>query len=333
MRVIHLAGAGPTEAEGAAPLGTGPSVDVAGQDAPEGPLVVTIGAYDGVHLGHRQLIARVTAAAAELACGSAVVTFDRHPATVVRPQSAPRLLTDLPQKLELLASTGIDVVLVLHFDDARASETPEDFVRTVLVGALQARSVVVGHDFHFGRHRRGNVELLARMGAEYGFDVMGVRLVTLGGDTVPVSSTRIRQLLAEGRVEEAAVLLDRPHQVRGTVVHGDKRGRELGFPTANVAVPTSIAVPADGVYAGWYIGLDDVARPAALSLGRRPTFYQQADLSLLEVHIMDFSGDLYGQAAKVEFGTRLRGQERFASADVLVEQMHRDVAAARKYLG
>jgi riboflavin kinase/FMN adenylyltransferase len=318
MRVIHL-------------LGT-PGWD-RGESPAEGPFALTIGAYDGVHIGHRELIARVSAAAETHRCCSAVVTFDRHPATVVRPDSAPRLLTDLDQKLELLATTGVDLTLVVHFDEERAAETPEDFVRVVLVEALQARSVVVGHDFHFGRHRRGNVALLARMGAEYGFDVTGVRLVTLGDDTLPVSSTRIRQLLADGEVEQAARLLARPHQVRGTVIHGDKRGRELGYPTANVAVPAAIAMPGDGVYAGWYLGVDGVRRPAALSIGRRPTFYEDADLSLLEAHLIDFSGDLYGQAARVEFVARLRSQERFASAAALVEQMGRDVSSARSRLG
>ncbi len=323
MRVLHLVGAGPAAVDA-------PSTDAS---IPDEPYAVTIGAYDGVHLGHRELIARVRAAAVGLGCGSAVVTFDRHPATVVRPDSAPRLLTDLDQKLELLAAAGVDMTLVVHFDEERAAETPEDFVRTVIVDTLHARSVVVGHDFHFGRHRAGNVALLARMGAEWGFDVTGVRLVTAGSDTTPVSSTRIRQLIADGRVEDAAGLLDRPHQVRGEVVHGDRRGRELGFPTANVAVPAAIAVPADGVYAGWYLGPDGVRRRAALSLGRRPTFYEQADLSLLEAHLLDFAGDLYDQPARVEFVARLRGQERYPSADELVEQMHRDVADAGSRLG
>jgi riboflavin kinase/FMN adenylyltransferase len=313
MRVLHL----PDEASGRS------------DDA----FAVTIGAYDGVHLGHRALIGRVQAAAATLGCGSAVVTFDRHPATVVRPESAPALLTDLDQKLELLAATGVDLTLVVHFDRDRAGETPEDFARTVLVDLLHARSVVVGHDFHFGAGRRGNVEMLARMGAEYGFDVTGMRLVTVGGENAPVTSTRIRGAVAAGDVEEAARLLDRPHQVRGVVVHGDKRGRELGYPTANVAVPSSIAMPADGVYAGRYTGPDGVARGAALSIGRRPTFYADADLSLLEVNILDFSGDLYDQPARVDFVARLRGQERFGSVEALVAQMGRDVDAARLRLG
>jgi riboflavin kinase / FMN adenylyltransferase len=315
MKVVHLHGASPHWGEGERP--------------PEGPYAVTIGAYDGVHIGHRQLIARVEDSARTFGCASAVVTFDRHPATVVRPASAPRLLTDLDQKLELLEAAGVTLTLVVHFDKERAAETAEDFVRTVLVEALHVRSVVVGHDFHFGRDRRGNVELLARMGAEYGFDVTGVRLLTSGPDARPVSSTRIRQLLAAGEVEPAAVLLDRPHQVRGLVVDGDKRGRELGFPTANVAVPQAIAMPGDGVYAGWYIGPEGRRRPAALSLGRRPTFYEDADLSLLEAHLIDFSGNLYGEEARVEFVTRIRGQVRFDSVDALIAQMRADVDHAR----
>jgi riboflavin kinase/FMN adenylyltransferase len=332
MKVIHLP-FDPAQGGGEDPVGTGGATSTAGAGALADACAVTIGAYDGVHRGHRELISRVRAAAATLEISSAVVTFDRHPATVVRPESAPPLLTDLDYKLELLASTGVDVTLVVHFDTERAHESPEDFVITVLVDTLHARSVVVGHDFHFGAGRQGNVELLARMGAEYGFDVTGLRLLTVGHDERPVSSTRIRQLLSAGRVDEAAELLGRPHQVRGVVEHGDKRGRELGFPTANVALPRAIALPADGVYAGRFNGADGVWRAAALSLGRRPTFYAEADLSLLECHVLDFTGDLYGQKAKVEFIAYLRGQERYDGVDALIAQMGRDVEAARVALG
>jgi riboflavin kinase / FMN adenylyltransferase len=200
------------------------------------------------------------------------------------------------------------------------------------VGCLDTRAVVVGHDFHFGYKRRGNVPLLQHMGAELGFDVTGLRLFADGPGEQPVSSTRIRQLLAAGAVADAAVLLGRPHQVRGVVTHGDHRGRDLGFPTANVALPGSVAVPADGVYAGWYEGSDRLRRPAAVSVGRRPTFYEDGDRSLLEAHLLDFEGDLYGDQARVDFVAHLRGQVRFASIDELVEQMGRDVAAARRIL-
>lgn len=294
------------------------------------PSALTIGAYDGVHLGHRELISRTIDAAVALGAVSTVVTFDRHPASVVRPDSAPLLLTDSDQKLELLAATGVERTVLVSFDEERAGEDPEDFVREVLVGALAARSVVVGHDFHFGRARRGNVELLARMGAELGFDVTGLRLRSEGG--APVSSTRIRAELAAGDVEAAAALLGRPHQVRGTVVPGDRRGRELGYPTANVEVAAGMALAADGVYAGWYLGPDGERRPAAVSIGRRPTFYSGGGPSLVEAHLLDFAGDLYGQRAAVELIARLRGQARFASAGELVEAMAADIASAREAL-
>ena len=299
------------------------------------PCAVTIGAYDGVHLGHKQVIDRVRREAQDLGVASAVVTFDRHPASVVRPDSAPRLLTDLDQKIELLEQTGVDYVLVVRFDEDRAEESAEDFVREVLVGCLSTRAVVVGHDFHFGYKRRGNVPLLQEMGAELGFDVTGVTLVIDGPGGQPISSTRIRALLSEGRVREAAALLGRLHQVRGTVVHGDERGRLLGYPTANLSVPAAIVLPADGVYAGWYVRPDGSRLPAALSLGRRPTFYRDEDeeTSLLEAHVLDFSGDLYGERARVEFADRIRGQVRFEDVDALVDQMRRDVEQCRRILG
>ena len=297
------------------------------------PCVVTIGAYDGVHLGHRQVIDRVRREAQDLGVGSAVVTFDQHPASVVRPDSAPRLLTDLEQKIELLAGTGVDYVLVVRFDEERAEESAEDFVREVLVGCLSTRAVVVGHDFHFGYKRSGNVPLLQEMGAELGFDVTGVILVSEDPGGKPISSTRIRALLSEGRVREAAALLGRPHQVRGRVIEGDRRGRLLGYPTANLSVPSSIALPEDGVYAGWYVRPGGSRLPAALSLGRRPTFYEHEDTSLLEAYVLDFSGDLYGEAARVEFADRIRGQVRFEDAEALVAQMGSDVGECRRILG
>lgn len=308
---------------------------------PAGGTVVTIGVYDGVHLGHRGLLQRVQAMAGTMAAASAVVTFDRHPASVVRPESAPKLLTDLEQRIELLGETGVDYALVVHFDAERAHESAEDFVREVLVGCLGARAVVVGHDFHFGRNRGGNVSLLQKMGAELGFDVLGLTLIddagafaAESGDTAHevVSSTRIRTLLQEGDVEHAALLLGRAHEVRGTVQHGDKRGRELGFPTANVGVPADILLPADGIYAGWLVRRDGSTHPAALSLGRRPTFYEDADMSLLEAYVLDFDGDLYDEPVKVRFVTKLRDEVKFDSAEALVEQMGRDVEQTREAL-
>jgi riboflavin kinase/FMN adenylyltransferase len=295
--------------------------------------VVTIGAYDGVHLGHQRVLHLVRELASARGLEAAVVTFDRHPAQVVRPESAPKLLTSLDQKLELLDATGdVDVCCVLTFDEARSHETAEDFVTEVLVEKLRARRVVVGEDFHFGHKRGGNVPLLGRMGAELGFEVLGLALVAVegdGGGTI-YSSTRIRELLAEGDVTEAARLLGRPHEVRGIVTEGDRRGRTLGFPTANLTVPSEICLPADGIYAGTFVADDGVSRPAAISLGRRPTFYDHADMSLLEAYVLDFDGDLYGQQAGVRFVERLRGEQRFDSVDALVEQMSRDVEATRR---
>jgi len=302
---------------------------------PEEGTAVTIGAFDGVHRGHRTVIAALRERAAEEGLATAVVTFDRHPASVVRPESAPLLLTDLDQKLELLADCGVDYTLVVRFDEERAVEPAEDFVDQVLVGCLNARLVAVGRDFHFGHGRRGNVELLGRMGADLGFEVIGHELVGLEGTGVsgqPVSSTRIRQALAAGDLDLANEMLGRPHEVRGVVDHGDKRARELDFRTANLDVPPTTCLPADGIYAGWYLTPDGVRHPTAISLGRRPTFYERADTSLLEAHLIDFDGDLYGQPARVQFVERLRDELKFDSVDALVAQMGRDVDQARALL-
>jgi riboflavin kinase/FMN adenylyltransferase len=297
--------------------------------------VVTIGAFDGVHLGHTEVLRLVNDLARARDLEAAVVTFDRHPAQVVRPESAPKLLNTLEQKLELLDATGlVDVVVVLTFDEARSTESAEEFVEEVLVGRLHARLVVVGADFHFGHRRGGNVALLERMGAEHGFEVIGLGLVSPEGEGgEPVSSTRIRKLLGDGDVAGAAALLGRPHAVRGTVEAGDRRGRELGFPTANLAVAPELCLPADGIYAGTFVGAERIVRPAAISLGRRPTFYEGAAVPLLEAYVLDFSGDLYGQPSEVGFVERLRGEEKFDAIDALIEQMHRDVEATRRILG
>lgn len=298
---------------------------------------VTIGAYDGLHLGHRSVIDQVRSVSAGRGLASALVTFDRHPAAVVRPESAPLLLCDLDQKLELLESTGIDLVVVVTFDAARASETAEDFVREVLVDCLRAEAVIVGEDFHFGKGRGGNVELLERMGPDLGFDVQGISLVDETGQPAAghnrVSSTSIRRALAAGELAPATAMLGRHHEVRGVVAHGDERGRELGFPTANVSVPGSIQLPADGIYAGWFERADGTVWSAAISLGRRPTFYETADASLLEAHLLDFEGDLYDERVAVRFVERLRGEEKFDGIDGLIEQMRRDCADARNVLG
>ena len=220
---------------------------------------------------------------------------------------------------------------MLHFDEARSREPAEEFVREVLVNAAHARLVVVGADFHFGKARGGDVALLQRMGAELGFEVIGLGLEAAAGGTI-YSSTHIRELLAAGDVSAAAALLGRPHEVRGHVVEGDRRGRELGYPTANVAVPGRGCLPVDGIYAGTFLAADGAERAAAISLGRRPTFYEHADTSLLEAHVLDFDGDLYGQAVRVRFVERLRGEAKFDSVEELVAQIERDVEDTRRAL-
>jgi riboflavin kinase/FMN adenylyltransferase len=293
--------------------------------------VLTIGAYDGLHLGHQAVIAQVRALAAERGARSAVVTFDRHPATVVRPESAPQLLTDHTQRMELFEATGIDAAVVLPFTQEMADESPLAFIERVLVTCLRAECVVVGDDFHFGRHREGNVALLREIGETHDFAVEPVVLVPRSdGVDEPLSSTAIRRALAGGNVTLAADMLGRPFEARGVVVQGDQRGRLLGFPTANVEVSNRVCLPADGVYAGFYERPDGSRHPCAINLGRRPTFYEHADSSLLEAHLLDFEGDLYGEPARIQFVAFLRSERKFDGIDALVEQLKHDIEHARE---
>ena len=308
--------------------------------------VCTIGAYDGLHLGHRTVVDHVRTIAGNMSARSVIVTFDRHPASLVRPESAPRLLTDQQQKLELLADTGVDAVAVVRFDEAQAAESPEDFVIRVLVKALGVRAVVVGEDFHFGRHRAGNVELLRRLGEVHDFGVVPYTLIRRNGDhdqsADVVSSTGIRQALQQGDIALANDMLGRSYELRGVVADGDKRGRTIGFPTANVEVPPAMCIPADGVYAAWYVR-DSGPRagavyPAAVNIGRRPTFYDDQPWSVIEAHVIDNGPedhqplDLYGESARLRFVTRLRGEQKFSGVDELKGQLQRDIDDARRAL-
>jgi riboflavin kinase/FMN adenylyltransferase len=292
--------------------------------------VVTIGAYDGVHRGHQAVIGQVRKEALQLGCQSVVVTFDKHPASVVRPESAPKLLTDLDQKLELLQKTGIDATLIVEFNRERSTEDPALFVKRVLVDTLRARIVVVGEDFHFGFNRGGNVAMLRELGIQFDFQVEPVKLIARpDGVEEPVSSTSIRRALAGGQVEIAANLLGRAYEVRGVVVNGDKRGRAIGFPTANVEVPNAMCLPADGVYAGKFQCDDGSLHACAINLGRRPTFFEHADSSLLEAHLLNFDEDLYGQKVSVTFEHFLRSERKFDGLEAIKTQLQLDVAAAR----
>ncbi len=294
---------------------------------------VSIGVYDGVHVGHQAVINQLLAEADRLGVVPAVVTFDRHPALVLRPENAPKLLNSLDQKLELLEAAGIGCVYLIAFSPDRAHTLPEEFVRQVFVKRLRARSVVVGEDFHFGRARLGNINTLREFGAEMGFDVHAVKLLHHDdGWPEPVSSTAVRRALVGGDVRTAAAMLGRYHEIRGKVVLGDRRGMSIGFPTANIPVAMVMAWPADAVYAGWYTRPDGSRHMAAINIGRRPTFYQHAQQSLLEAHLLDFEGDLYGEEARVEFVELLRSEHRFDGIESLVRQLRIDVDQSREIL-
>ncbi|MFZ8966986.1 MAG: bifunctional riboflavin kinase/FAD synthetase [Ilumatobacteraceae bacterium] len=300
--------------------------------------VVTIGAYDGVHRGHRAVIGQVCDYARNTGACSVVVTFDRHPASVVRPESAPKLLTDVDQKMELLESTGVDATLVVPFDAQQSSESPVDFVQRVLVDALRVKGVIVGEDFHFGHKRGGNVAMLRDMSQRHDYTVLPVVLIPRGdGVDEPVSSTAIRRALAGGDVQRAADMLGRLHEVRGVVGGGDQRGRTIGFPTANVMLDSTLCVPADGVYAARVAvaGADGAvvsSHMAAVNLGRRPTFHEHAEQSLLEAHLLDFDGDLYGRQLRVAFHSFVRGERKFTGIEELRAQLQLDIAHVRAAL-
>ncbi len=299
--------------------------------------IVTIGAYDGLHVGHREIIEQVTKKAHADQQTSVLVTFSPHPAQILRPTEAPKLLTDRDQKLHLLESTGIDAVVVIAFDRIQAEETPEDFVKRVLVDALHVQRLIVGEDFCFGKDRRGNVELLSKLGGQYGFSVEPSHLVA-GHDDVTASSTYIRSLVQNGDIEAANMYLGRQHELTGTVVHGDARGRTIGFPTANVEVSKALCQPGDGVYAGWYVrpardGQPERVYPAAINIGRRPTFYVDAPVSLIEAHaIGETDIDLYGEVATLRFVERLRGEVKFSGIDELKAQLMLDIENAKTAL-
>jgi len=283
-------------------------------DAKPRPRRLAVGEFDGVHAGHREVIRD----------SDAVLTFEPHPRTVVAPQSAPKLLTTLEQKTDLIAALGVDELIVVPFDGARAAQTAQEFIDHELVARLGATQVSVGENFRFGNKAKGDAALLQ---AQEAFTTRVVELVEIDGEIV--SSTHIRGLIATGAVAEAARLLGAPFGMRGIVAHGDKRGRTLGFPTANLVPNPALAVPDHGIYAcrAAVAGVGEWA--AAVSVGVRPTFVTGRGL-LVEAFILDFDGDLYGQELRLDFIERIRGEKRFESVETLVEQMHRDVADIRQ---
>jgi len=290
---------------------------------------VAIGNFDGVHVGHRALLALALAGARARGGEAAVLTFEPHPAKVLAPTLAPPLISGLERKLELFAEAGMDACALVPFTPEVAAHRAEAFEGEILARALGVREVVVGHDFTYGRRREGTADTLRAAGAARGFAVTVVPPVTVDG--LVASSTKIRELLLEGNVEGARVLLGRPFDVDGTVVRGDGRGRRIGVPTTNVAAEAEL-LPRPGVYGAHVTVLGEPGLPApraaVVNLGVNPTFVAAGKLSL-EAHLLDFAGDLYDRRVRVAFDFRLRGEERFADADALVAQIRRDIDTAR----
>ena len=282
-------------------------------DATTKPRRLAVGEFDGVHIGHREVIRDA----------DAVLTFEPHPRTVVAPASAPKLLTTLEQKADLIAALGIEELIVIPFDGSFAAQTAQEFIDAELVARLGATQVSVGENFRFGNKAKGDADLLR---AQTAFEPRVVPLVEVDGEIV--SSTHIRGLVSVGDVAAAARFLGAPFQMRGTVAHGDKRGRTLGFPTANLVPDNALVVPDHGIYA-CRAEVGGEQRIAAVNVGVRPTFQTGRGL-LVEAYLLDFDGDIYGQELRLEFLARLRGEKRFDSVDALVEQMHRDVDEARR---
>lgn len=295
-----------------------------------GPSAVTIGKFDGVHAGHRAVLAALRDVAGVAGVRSVVITFDRHPLALLDPPRAPASLVGLDQRLDLLGETGIDAVLVLTFDRALAGLEPTAFVDDVLVGTLHATDVLVGSDFRFGHRNAGDVALLRELQASRGFRVRIVDDVA-PADGRRVSSTWIRSLVDAGDLPAAARLLGHVPTVRGVVVHGAKRGRELGFPTANLSPESTGLVPPDGVYAGWLTD-GGIRYPAAISVGDNPTF-EGVPARQVEAHALDADLDLYDHVVDVSFVERIRGQVAYRGIEPLIAQMQDDVATTRRILG
>lgn len=297
-----------------------------------GGSVVTIGTFDGLHLGHRNLVARAMDKAADTGATSAVITWDRHPAATLRPDKMPPLISNQGRKIELIEEMGVDAVVVLPFDERLSHLSPEEFARGVLAAGLDTRHVYVGHDWRFGHRAAGDVPLLASLGEELGFEVEGVSLQTVAGE--PVSSSRVRKVIADGDMASARALLGRPFDLDGVVVRGAARGKSLGFPTANLDAEPHLARPPIGVYAGM-ARVNGFKYQAAINIGVNPTFGGERGTSPvnIEAYLLDFENEIYGETVRLEFWQRLRDEQKFDSAEALVEQMHRDVGETRRIVG
>lgn len=303
------------------------SLDSISPDSFAGGSAVAIGKFDGVHRGHRAILDTMQRRAAAEHLTTVVFTFENNPLSVLRPEVCPRPLTSPKQRIDLLAAEDVDSCVMVRFDQEFSEISARDFVVEVLVGLLQVKHVVLGSDFKFGYQGQGDGDLLRDLGAEYGFEVDVVDSVT-GEDCGLVSSSQIREAVQTGDVGTASTMLGRPYSVRGEVVRGDARGRELGFPTANLGGDVEGLVPADGVYAGAVV-IDGVRRIAAISVGVNLTFEPEGE-PRVEAHVLDFEGDLYGKPMEVQFTERIRSMVPFTSVEALVEQMHDDVRITRE---
>jgi len=297
-----------------------------------GPSAVTIGKFDGLHIGHRSVLRQLREVADGRGLTATVVTFDRNPLQLLAPEKCPDALVGNAQKRRLLAAAGVDATLMLRFDRALADEPPELFIESVLTGALHAQVVLCGADFRFGARGAGDVELLRQAGIDNGFDVVILDDVQVDGvsGSRRASATWVRELLAEGRVREAAALLGRLPSIQSTVVHGAQRGRELGYPTANLAATIEGYLPADGVYATWAV-VDGVSYASATSIGNNPTF-DGIPQHQVETHLFDQKLDLYDRPIELQFVEYLRPMNKFESVDALVEQLRSDDARIRAIL-
>jgi riboflavin kinase/FMN adenylyltransferase len=288
------------------------------------PTAVALGVFDGVHLAHRAILTTAVSGARAADVSALACTFDRHPAEILQPDRAPAPITTLDERLGLIAETGVEATIVLHFTRELAAVEPEAFVKEILLGRLRAREVVVGFNHRFGRGARGDARLLETMAESHGFEARVIPPMALDG--VPVSSTEIRGMLQRGDVSRAARFLGRPYAIAGTVTAGAGRGRTLGFPTANIASDRPLLVPT-GVYLG-RVSVEGRPRPAVVNVGVRPTF---GETSLaIEAHLLNFSGDLYGRPVRLDFLERIRDEKRFGSVDELRAQIERDIAAVRE---
>ena len=302
--------------------------DPLGNDEPPRGSVLSIGNFDGIHLGHQAVLRHVAERARSVEAPAVAMTFDPHPIKLLRPADAPRLLTTLEQRLELIARTGIETCLLVPFTHRVARMTAESFVRDVLAARLAIREVYIGKNFRFGADRGGDVDLLTRMGEELGFQAASSPIVEHGGEVV--SSTRVRETVSEGRVAEAAELLDRAVHIDGRVLEGKRLGRTLGFPTLNVEVENELQ-PNRGVYiTAVHIPSFSRVFPAVTNIGVRPTIYQNS-LTTVESHLLDFTADVYRERVRLFFLDRLREERAFGSTTQLMAQIRRDVEAARAY--